>query len=191
MEDGGGDREQAGAVFGPASSSGFALAAFGGAGAGAGAGAADLDLAEDRGLGRASGGIGSGSRGGGGDWDRPERTEGGGGGGGGGDRGATEGRRWQEAVAESAKPPPTIPWWETLLQNRVAVSVGAGILALVVLALLKPPIVQKTPESALEDAQLSIKYLLIWAVLVAVLTYVAPFAWQALEGAIASTAQGS
>jgi hypothetical protein len=96
-------------------------------------------------------------------------------------------RRWQDAVAESSKAPPTAPWWETILQNRAAVSCLAGLVALVILAAFKPPIVQKTADKAGEDAQLSIRALLVWAFLVAVATYVAPFAWQAIEGALASS----
>ncbi len=100
-------------------------------------------------------------------------------------------RRWQEVVAEASKPPPAAPWYETLLQNRIAVSIGAGIIALVMLALFKPPIVQKTPDNALEDAQLSVKYLLVWSIIIAVMTYIAPFAWKAMESAIASTVSAS
>lgn len=91
-------------------------------------------------------------------------------------------RNWQTRLAARTSPAPQTPWWQELLQNRAVVAVGAFVLSLLLLAVIKPPIVQKTSDTAFEPATLSIPRALVWSAIVGGIVYAAPYAWQALQG---------
>lgn len=99
----------------------------------------------------------------------------------GSDGGTTLARDWQKRLAARTAPPPTEPWWQDLLKSRAAVAVGAAVAALLILAIARPPLVQKTSDTAFESATLSVLRLLVWSALVGGAVYAAPYAWAALQ----------
>lgn len=91
-------------------------------------------------------------------------------------------RTWQKDLVARTASPSVAPWWEELLRSRAVVAVGAFVLALLLLAVVNPPIVQKTSDNAFETATLSLPKLVLWSAAVGVIVYVAPYAWSALQG---------
>lgn len=84
-------------------------------------------------------------------------------------------REWQKSLHACMQSAPTTPWYQSVCGNRAAVALGAGVLALLLLALLAPPIVQQTSANAFENATLSLPRLLIWSALAGGLVFALPF----------------
>lgn len=82
-------------------------------------------------------------------------------------------RDWQLRAAARA-PPSDAAWWRRALESQYVAAAVAALVALLVLAVVSPPLVQRTAETPLEPATLSLPKALVWAAVVGIVVAFGP-----------------